>query len=247
MVKNNNLLSFYCLSLHKSAFTLAEVLITLGIIGVIAAITIPALLNTTDEKDIVVGTKKAYSLFSNAFNSAENENGPVASWGCTDNACYFNKLTPYLKITQNCGTAAGQGCFPKSVVYNKISGPAQFDADNNTTYPKAKLNDGMSFTTEFRNASCSGTYTANTDNLALNHVCAAVYVDVNGNNGPNVCGKDFFPFWITSQGIVPSGTEDDTSYPLDTECSNKSGRGYGCTAWVIYKENMDYLKGIISW
>ncbi|MDD3237319.1 MAG: prepilin-type N-terminal cleavage/methylation domain-containing protein [Candidatus Gastranaerophilales bacterium] len=52
--------------MKKKAFTLAEVLITLVIIGVIAAITIPSLLNKTNQQEYRVGAKKAYSVLSQA-------------------------------------------------------------------------------------------------------------------------------------------------------------------------------------
>ncbi len=51
----------------RKGFTLAEVLITLVIIGVIAAITIPPLMNKTNEQDTVVAVKKAYSILSQAY------------------------------------------------------------------------------------------------------------------------------------------------------------------------------------
>lgn len=50
-----------------AAFTLAEVLITLGIIGVVAAMTMPSLVNEHRNKQYVVAFKKLYSNFSNAI------------------------------------------------------------------------------------------------------------------------------------------------------------------------------------
>ena len=54
---------------HKlKAFTLAEVLITLVIIGVIAAMTIPTLMNNTNNQELVSRLKKTYSELSQATN-----------------------------------------------------------------------------------------------------------------------------------------------------------------------------------
>lgn len=64
----------------KSAFTLAEVLITLGIIGVVAALTITSLVTRYQKKQTVVQLKKAYSRLLNAFETAEAEYGPISSW-----------------------------------------------------------------------------------------------------------------------------------------------------------------------
>lgn len=53
-------------NINKIAFTFAEVLVTLVIIGVVASLTIPALMSSTIDKKLVVGTKKAYNTLQNA-------------------------------------------------------------------------------------------------------------------------------------------------------------------------------------
>ena len=75
MKKNRNAKCF--------AFTLAEVLITLVIIGVIAAITVPSLINKTNNQETVSRLKKAYSTMSQATNMIIAENGPATSWVTT--------------------------------------------------------------------------------------------------------------------------------------------------------------------
>ena len=62
--------------LHKG-FTLAEVLITLGIIGVIAALTIPTLINKTTNKELETAFKKNYSMVQNAYKKAYYDNGNI--------------------------------------------------------------------------------------------------------------------------------------------------------------------------
>ena len=52
----------------KKAFTLAEVLITLGIIGVVAAMTLPTLVNNTEKKELDAQLTKSYSVLQNAIN-----------------------------------------------------------------------------------------------------------------------------------------------------------------------------------
>ena len=64
-------------SLKKAAFTLAEVLITLGIIGVVAAMTMPSLIQNYQEKATVTKLKKCYSLVSQAYVSILNDEGEV--------------------------------------------------------------------------------------------------------------------------------------------------------------------------
>ena len=59
------------------------------------------------------------------------------------------------------------------------------------------------------------------------------------SKGPNTHGKDVFVFIVTKKDITPEGTINETNHIFADECSSK---GRGCTAWVIFNENMDYLK-----
>lgn len=64
---------------HK-AFTLSEILITLGVISVVAGLTIPNLISDYKKQRTVTQLKKAYSVMNNAFNYAESQYGPIATW-----------------------------------------------------------------------------------------------------------------------------------------------------------------------
>ena len=55
-------------SANDRAFTLAEVLIALVIIGIIAALTVPTLMHKVEKQGYVSGLKKAYSILNNATN-----------------------------------------------------------------------------------------------------------------------------------------------------------------------------------
>ena len=65
---------------HKFGFTLAEVLITLGIIGVVAAITIPNLIQNNFEKKTISQLRETQSIISQAVRMAEEEYGDVEGW-----------------------------------------------------------------------------------------------------------------------------------------------------------------------
>ena len=54
--------------MKEKAFTLAEVLITLGIIGIVAALTLPTIVQKQNKKSLEVAFKKAYANFYNAYN-----------------------------------------------------------------------------------------------------------------------------------------------------------------------------------
>lgn len=214
----------------RVAFTLAEVLITLGIIGVIASITIPTLMQNTSDKQTITKLQKAYSVLSQAYDMAVVQQGGLPdTWGLDQGPQHIltDVLSPYLKVTKDCGTAAG--CSIK-------------DADS--TWSKLMLADGFLLAFyDYTDCSISqGT------SPALSNVCGQFLVDINGANKPNVDGKDKFMFYLTKSGIVPAGTKMETSiYDFDTHCKIGVSPA-SCTAWVLYNNNLDYLKcNSLSW
>ena len=64
----------------KMGFTLAEVLITLGIIGVVAAMTMPSLIQNNRKKVFAAKVKQTYALVSNALLTSVSENGAPSTW-----------------------------------------------------------------------------------------------------------------------------------------------------------------------
>ena len=79
--------------MNKKAFTLAEILITLGIIGIVAAITMPVLINRFQMKIFEIRFKKYYSLISNAINYFQTE----------DNIkCHLTRNDAYIFTYSDC-------------------------------------------------------------------------------------------------------------------------------------------------
>lgn len=87
-----------------SGFTLAEVLITLGIIGVVAAITMPTLIQNHKKKVVETRLLKMYSSINQAINRSVSDNGEVETWEFPannyDEVENFNKkyILPYLNV-----------------------------------------------------------------------------------------------------------------------------------------------------
>lgn len=225
----------------KKGFTLAEVLITLVIIGVIAAITIPTLMNKTNEQETVVAVKKAFSVISQAYQRIVAESGELnPSMLGDDNPQekLGNIFAKQLNAQKVCGADSSGDCFP-DVIYKFFNGEdcVNFESEDNGHY-KIRLSDGMSI------AICwFGGYVNYGDSEALQSVFGDINVDINGDKGPNVLGKDLFNFLITKYGIIPSGTADNTQNPF----SSCRTLGYGCTAWVLSKGNVDYWNKEVSW
>ncbi len=83
----------------NKAFTLAEVLITLGIIGVVAALTLPTLISNHRQKEVVTKLEKIYTVMNQAVLLAEVENGDLADWypDCGPSSAYTCSADDVMK------------------------------------------------------------------------------------------------------------------------------------------------------
>ena len=91
-------------SLKRPAFTLAEVLITLGIIGVVAAMTIPTLMANHRKKVVETKLEKIYSVMNQAINLTNAEYGDVTNWiidcGSSNSpTCSINEVENWFNST----------------------------------------------------------------------------------------------------------------------------------------------------
>lgn len=200
----------------KKGFTLSEVLITLGIIGVIAALTIPAVVANYRNKIYVAQLKKVYGQILEAtqtiMSDEQSDDFYTTSAGipqdtsadnCKTGACYF--LRNYFKtINENCGTGTHK-CVGES--YKSLNG----------TVLTAKP---------------GGTYCVQTNNGAT--ICAAhnsnnqvtsLTVDVNGKDEPNTAGRDVFSMDIKKDGSL-SDYESGSNIPgIEGADADKCGNG----------------------
>jgi len=221
------------------AFTLAEVLITIGIIGIVAAMTIPNLITKYRKKATVTKLKKVYSTLSQAYKMAVNEEGTPDNWNPvgTDSGEGANNIlsifAKYLKFQSICGTE--ENCFP-DVKYKNLTDAGYQNFNKADWIAKAVLLDGTLLYFQVNSADCSGYNGRN--QYPLNNNCGTVAADINGFDKPNHKGKDLFYFMINQSGIYPFGSKDDKIVPFETKCYKN---GFSCAAWVIYNENMDYL------
>ncbi len=82
---------------HKTAFTLAEVLMSLAIIGVIAAITIPPLKDYSDEQTIISQVNKSFSDISGATSNLETKYGNSQFWDWSDTAVIAERYSETMQ------------------------------------------------------------------------------------------------------------------------------------------------------
>ena len=86
---------------QKAAFTLAEVLITLGIIGVVAAMTIPTLVANYKKKVVETRLVKVYSTFNQAIKMSEAEHGPLTTWDAIEETMEYDDENQSYIITES--------------------------------------------------------------------------------------------------------------------------------------------------
>lgn len=224
-------LSFFKnLSKKFLAFTLAEILITLTIVGVIAALTIPTLMKNYNNYANYVALKKSYSLLSNAYSRVEREYGKIDEWGITNMydmksvLSFAEKFEPHLKVVKKCVNTPG--CWSKQ--------PTKA-LDEKTTFWYStvigvgisiivyKLEDGTNLSFNISTRREGQVYGIKSFGETYEYV-GDIWVDVNGNKEPNVAGRDVFGFVVTERGFLPAGVDNIIN------CSpNRVGREAGIT------------------
>lgn len=223
----------------KIAFTLAEVLITLSIIGVVAAMTIPSLIQSYKEKATVTAVKQSYSIFAQALKMVTIDNPDLSaltdsSLSAKENSqIMFNEISKHIKKVKSCDV--DKKCMGNTYYLNlnneKVS---NWDTYNNLV--TGVLANGTSFWILSLPASISGEQT----------YAGQIGIDINGNKRPNKFGVDFFWFTFNKNGELFAGRGEGTggiygNCELSPSNSNWSN-GYGCSEWIITHGNMDYLK-----
>ena len=221
----------------KKAFTLAEVLITLGIIGVVAALVMPSLISNYKKQETVSRLKKGYNTLSNALRLSEVDNGDYETWDIASDIGvqnYFDKYwKPYLKTAQLCTTT--NRCGYSSDQYSwryRNSNTNNMLALDNTYGTSFKFMDGIFV--------CVRAFSGSSVSSSL------IFIDINGAKGPNVLGTDVFQFnRISPNGVVPNGYDQTDAYVNDN-CANVTGEY--CAAkimrdgWVINYDLNKYTR-----
>lgn len=235
----------------KVGFSLAEVLLALTIIGVIAAMTIPTLVTNIQERIIITRLQKVYVELDKAYQAAVLTYGKPSRWGFTTNSTadkdtgnhnledvFWERMLPFMKYVSY-DPSANQALEGKKWniyhLWDKTLAPNRF-------LPSVQMEDGVYFTPFWTHSfNCkSGNFSNETN------ACGTFAVDLNGISGPNVEGRDVFHFILTQDGIVPTGDRKAENKELNFKeyCvkPDKKPQGRGCAAWVIYNSNMDYLR-----
>lgn len=214
--------------MKKSAFTLAEVLITLVILGIIAAITIPVILSNHSREEQKSRVKKAYSTLANAmtkvkaaggdlefdFVDANNEN--INNW-------YNKYLAPNLITMKVCYDTAGCWHNDDNLLLNGTPVPwNRKGVGIGHNIITAILNDGTTINLDVHSQNRMVNYFG----VNSNTVGLVIFFDINGGRKPNIIGKDVFAAVYTAKGFVPA-YKDKTAAQKQADCS-ASGTGISC-------------------
>ena len=226
------------------AFTLAEVLIVIGIIGVVAALTLPNLNHATGDKETVTRVKKIYASLTDAFDRAQVIYGPFNEWNkdinlySDENDVYYGydeasrrvgqRISEFLKVSKDC--EFDEGCFSSApLLYVDGSVNNDNDLENlqgsaQNPYYMVLLSDGTS--------------------IAFN-LNGGIRVDIDGpNKGKNQDGIDRFSFEIYDNNNLKPSPNSDNALELTGTYND-----YLYTWWIIQNDNLDYLRcpGELNW
>jgi len=180
-------------------FTLAEVLITLAIIGIIAAYTLPALNANIQAQKVGPALAKAVNTLENANKLALSENDARSLIDISDD--YLDVLKMYIPGNSNI-----------------TNGTVTYYLGNSNTAIVERLNraylsnDGMTYYVDQNYSTTS--FSNENNNQKYNGNYFRVYVDVNGyRSKPNVTGKDFFYLIVDGKGsVIPFGGHEHAQY-----------------------------------
>ena len=216
-------------------FTIGEVLIALGVIGIIAMLTIPQIINGRQATEAKSAFNTAYSIISNTITEMDANNVSIlpTSYTSTQNS-FSDEIIKYQKVVEKCNPQDSSICYTSSE-YKQLNGNAM-----NINFSKSYvLNNGMLIAIQNE----SGTTNKNGKEIPKPIFIA---VDINGKmNPPNRMGIDFFIFELTSEGLMPSGGagtfyETPTSgTPTDSDCNitAMTGSGKTCAARALAEES----------
>lgn len=220
-----NVQFFMWSNLMKKGFTLSEVMLVLSVIGVIAALTIPGLVQNLNDKQNIVMWKKDYSEVSQSLRMIQDEYGSFDTF-LHSAGSMKPALMKYMTNLQDCHNGAMACLQASNFGYKDLSGAAA-DIRYYCDEGQFIMNNGGFLCTE--NDGTNGTF---------------IWIDVNGHDkGPNVVGKDFFAIQLIDKDrFGPVGVAGTVKYfyaggTAENTCNTTSGTysGWGCGAEYLSK------------
>lgn len=206
-------------------FTLTEVLITVGIIGVVAALTVPNLIKNYQKDSQLVQLRKVVNEFVSATDIYTTETGKQ----------YFYQ-TPAMKseagmnsfMLNRFKSRAGNGF---ANTYKSINGNTKDFTCAGTSFVLANSATVCVKLDQFNALGNGSAAIDSVNNISEYHI----YVDTNGNEKPNVGGRDMFDFYITNKGEF-SPVSQDVSAKYEKNCSAATACALGMECEISEEE-----------
>ena len=203
-------------------------MLVITIIGVVASLTIPNMIQNIQDQQYKTALKKNYSVLANATISVAEENGgtlvglPVTGWVTNSLISYYYK---YLNVIKQCTHANTKGnCWHNDFYFSYLNGDPVDPSDD--WWAKVGigviLTDGtlVQFYDEAPDCDFQTSFGTPADK------CTFVTVDVNGFKRPNTYGKDIYVFYILKNRVIPRGISGADWIPAG-DCTS-SGQGMTC-------------------
>ena len=211
---------------RKKAFTLAETLITLGIIGIVAALTLPTIITKYQKKETAKRLQQAYNLLQQTANLAQVEYGDMETWDCFEKGSmsaeqFANKyIIPFFKDTNI-------NRYGSWIIAGYKRPPKQMNgADTSAAQYYFQTSQGYIYSTF--------AYDSSDRRIFL------VYIDINGTKGKNISGRDIF---VATYGYsskkdyfyklhMYNFSQSDRDTILRESCNKTGGNGAYCGALI---------------
>lgn len=216
-------------SKNNTGFTLAEMLVVMTIVAVIATLTIPTVVKTNRDRAFAEMLAKEYEKIETSLILDKILGFDIRSYNISainrpyKSSEFFEILIKKLKTIKNCGLDE-VGCFGatdlKGYSLRLVSGAGILVNDN---------------------------YRGEVDPVdPSNRILGSTYIDIDGPLRANKPGIDQFGFYTTKKGLIPMGGPQDELVPFSNCLENG---GFACSAWVLINKNMDYnhCPNVINW
>ena len=215
------------MQLKETGFTLSEILITLGIIGIVSALTIPGLITKIQDNRNSALLKEDYSILQQMMISA-NEDGAIGTLDKSNDMDSMRKwfdtyFLPYIKTAHVCYNEAG--CWNKNV---KTSSGKSYASG-----PSSCGGSTISFILNNGSFICMDDFNDTRFGVKLKNTSIGLIIDVNGNKKPNIIGKDVFTAVFKDDKLLPGGY-DMSKEQIDQNCSEKCSGNY-CGTYCLTK------------
>lgn len=202
-------------------------LVTLGIIGVVSAMTVPTLMQNYQRKSYVTQLHKVYNDLNQAIQLYLTERNAinVREAGLNSNEKLDQFIKSTFKVVQDCG-AQSTPCFAPNSEYKKISGVA---AEGSALSGYVVLSSGVAMGYSY----------------GIGDVTSAVTIDVdlNGAKGPNISGRDVFVLRIYNNGVIDDGdgykiteaplTKEQRDTVYNEQCASSNNKWAGCFGKIL--------------